>query len=244
MPLLTEPGDVFPVFYKKVAHDGAARRRKVGFTRHRLGDGGFPIREIREIGGCMPSVAPLIGHESAWVTVCDGKCGSSAKESWEISGGGREAQAPAQAGQASEPVGAAGDVGILRSSEETPVMGVKRRRDTCSGLRSDGGRWLREEIRRQEVILINPDFGLRPKRRESNRTRRGAGNPSVRFDEGREGVGHWPCAFQPILSCLLYCDGSKGGRQAGAGAAGSKTSFAPGFYQGVIIFLSFWFSFH
>ena len=30
------------------------------------------------------------------------------------------------------------------------------------------------------------------------------GNPSVRFDEGPERVGHWPCAFQPSLSCLLY----------------------------------------
>ena len=30
------------------------------------------------------------------------------------------------------------------------------------------------------------------------------GNPSVRFDEGRERVGHWPCAFQSILSRLLY----------------------------------------
>jgi hypothetical protein len=32
------------------------------------------------------------------------------------------------------------------------------------------------------------------------------GNPSVRFDEGRESVGHWPCAFQPILSRLLYSE--------------------------------------
>ena len=30
------------------------------------------------------------------------------------------------------------------------------------------------------------------------------GNPSVRFDEGRESVGHWPLAFQSILSRLLY----------------------------------------
>jgi hypothetical protein len=30
------------------------------------------------------------------------------------------------------------------------------------------------------------------------------GNPSVRFDEGRARVGHWPWAFQPILSRLLY----------------------------------------
>jgi hypothetical protein len=30
------------------------------------------------------------------------------------------------------------------------------------------------------------------------------GNPSVRFDEGRERVGHWPRAFHPNRSCLLY----------------------------------------
>jgi hypothetical protein len=30
------------------------------------------------------------------------------------------------------------------------------------------------------------------------------GNPSVRFDEGRERVGHWPRAFHSIRSCLLY----------------------------------------
>jgi hypothetical protein len=30
------------------------------------------------------------------------------------------------------------------------------------------------------------------------------GNPSVRFDEGREPVGHWPLAFQSNGSCLLY----------------------------------------
>ncbi len=30
------------------------------------------------------------------------------------------------------------------------------------------------------------------------------GNPSVRFDEGRERVGHWPLAFQSNRSRLLY----------------------------------------
>ena len=30
------------------------------------------------------------------------------------------------------------------------------------------------------------------------------GNPSVRFEEGRERVGHWPRAFQSTRSCLLY----------------------------------------
>jgi hypothetical protein len=30
------------------------------------------------------------------------------------------------------------------------------------------------------------------------------GNPSVRFDEGWEQVGHWPLVFQSSRSCLLY----------------------------------------
>jgi hypothetical protein len=33
------------------------------------------------------------------------------------------------------------------------------------------------------------------------------GNPSVRFDEGRERVGRWPLAFQSNRSCLLYMKG-------------------------------------
>jgi len=43
------------------------------------------------------------------------------------------------------------------------------------------------------------------------------GNPSVRFDEGRESVGHWLHAFQPILSCLLYTE-------VGGGAARSQAA--------------------
>ena len=116
----------------------------------------------------------------------DGTFVSSVKVSWENSGVGRNAQPTAQAGNTSEAEGAAGVVGVLRSSEEAPVMGVERRRDTCPGVRSDGGRWLRQEIRRHEVILINPDFGSRPK--GANRTGLGEpnmGDPSVRFDEGR-----------------------------------------------------------
>jgi len=79
-------------------------------------------------------------------------------------------------------------VGVLRSSVEAPAMGVEPRRDTCSGVRRDGGRWLRKEIRRQEEILIHPDYGSRPK--SADRTGLGEpnmGNPSVRFDEGRSG---------------------------------------------------------
>ena len=54
-------------------------------------------------------------------------------------------------------------------------------------------------------VLIDPDG--RCARQRANPTEFGEpnmGKPSVRFDEGREGVGHWPCAFQPDLSCLLY----------------------------------------
>jgi len=113
---------------------------------------------------------------------------SSAKVSWENSGGGPQAQPRAQAGRTSQAGGGAGEVGVLRSSGETPVMGVERRRDTCSGVRSDGGRWLRKEIRRHDASIINPDFGSRPQ--DANRTGLGEpnmGKPSVRFDEGRSG---------------------------------------------------------
>jgi len=93
----------------------------------------------------------------------DGTSGSSIKVNWENSGGGWQTQPHAQAGGTSEAGGVVGEVGVLRSSDEAPVMGVERRRDTCSGVRSDGGRRLRKEIRRHEVILINPDFGSHPK---------------------------------------------------------------------------------
>ena len=125
---------------------------------------------------------------------------SSAKISWEVSGGGCKTRPAAQAGSASEAGGVTGEVGVLRSSEETPVTGVERRWDTCSGVRSDGGRWLRKEISRHDEIIINPDFGSRPN--GVNRTGLGEpnmGKPSVRFDEGRERVGHWPCASQSDL---------------------------------------------
>ena len=116
----------------------------------------------------------------------DGTSGSSANVSWEVSGDGCKTQPSVQAGQSREAGGVAGEVGVLRSSEETPVMGVERRRDTCSGVRRDGGRWLRKEISRHDEIIINPDFGSC--RQDANRTGLGEpnmGNPSVRFDEGR-----------------------------------------------------------
>jgi len=50
------------------------------------------------------------------------------------------------------------------------------------------------------------------------------GNPSVRFDEGRERVGHWPRAFHPNRSCLLY--GTKN-RKTGALASLKNSVMRP-----------------
>jgi hypothetical protein len=49
------------------------------------------------------------------------------------------AQSAAQAGSSGEVAGVGAAVGVPRSSEETPVMGVERRRDTCSGVRGARG---------------------------------------------------------------------------------------------------------
>jgi hypothetical protein len=98
---------------------------------------------------------PAPPHRSGGVGV-DGTSASSVKESWESSSDGCETQPTAQAGWASEAGGVAGAVGVLHSSQETPVMGVEPRRDTCSKVRSDGGRWLRKEIRCHEACPHQP----------------------------------------------------------------------------------------
>ena len=65
---------------------------------------------------------------------------SSVRVSWENCGGGCKTQPSVQAGQAGKAGGVVGEVGVPRSSEEVPVTGMERRRDTCSEVRSD--RWL------------------------------------------------------------------------------------------------------
>jgi hypothetical protein len=50
-----------------------------------------------------------------------------------------QVQSTAQAGTPGEAAGVGLEVGVLRSSEETPVTGVERRRDACPDVRSDGG---------------------------------------------------------------------------------------------------------
>jgi len=111
---------------------------------------------------------PASAHRSGGVSV-DGTSASSAKVSWENSGDGPEAQACAQAGLTSEAGGVAGEVGVLRSSQEASVMGVERRRDTCSDVRRDGGRRLRKEISRHDAsssstltIVLATNAGTKP----------------------------------------------------------------------------------
>ena len=57
-----------------------------------------------------------------------------------------KAQSAGQAGSSGKAAGVGSAVGVLRSSEETPVMGVERRRDAGLGVRSGRGRRLCKEI--------------------------------------------------------------------------------------------------
>lgn len=57
-----------------------------------------------------------------------------------------QTQSIAQAGSTGEAAGVGSAVGVLRSSEEAPVMGVERRRDAGLDGRSGRGRRLRKEI--------------------------------------------------------------------------------------------------
>lgn len=131
---------------------------------------------------------------------------SSVRESWEISGGGCKTQPPAQAGRASKAGGVAGEVGVLRSSREASVMGVEPRRDTCSRVRSDGGRWLRKEIGRHGACPHQPwpEVPCGNGGTESNpESRIWENRPFGSMRGGRELV--IGCnAFQSSLSCLLY----------------------------------------
>ena len=109
-----------------------------------------------------------------------------------------QAQPVTQAGLPGEATRIGVEVGVLRSSQETPVTGAERRRDTCPDVRSDRGRRPRKGIRLYDAHVINPDFSTGSKPR--GRTGLGkpdTGNPSVRFDEGSESDGHWPTPFIP-----------------------------------------------
>lgn len=105
-----------------------------------------------------------------------------------------QAQRIVQAGSPGKAATVGLEVGVLHSSDETPVTGAERRRDTCPDVRSDRDRWPRKGISLYDAHVINPDFSLGGKPR--GRTGLGkpdTGNPSVRFDEGSESDGHWLC---------------------------------------------------
>ena len=111
-----------------------------------------------------------------------------------MSEGMPETQSDVQAGSSGKAAGVGLEVGVLRSSDEAPVMGAERRRDTCPDVRSDRGRWPREGIRLYDCEVINPDFIAGGKRgRRTGLGKPDTGNPSVRFDEGPESDGHWLC---------------------------------------------------
>ena len=116
-----------------------------------------------------------------------------------------QAQSVEQAGTPGKTTGVGLEVGVLRSSQETPVTGVERRRDTCLGVRRGRDRWPRKGIRL---------YGAKPPTLAKSTAGNCGGvtglgkpdtvNPSVRFDEGSESDGHWPMAFQSVGSGLLY----------------------------------------
>ena len=121
---------------------------------------------------------------------------------------GDKSQPSAQAGQSSKAAGVAGEVGVPHSSVDLLYFkGSKEPRgDTYStreGEAKDTGMAgatriiTPNKVRELQIVLYRKcpmnEFG------EPN-----MGNPSVRFDEGRERVGHWPRAFHPNRSCLLY----------------------------------------
>ncbi len=101
-------------------------------------------------------------------------------------------QSAAQTGQPGKAAGIGWEVGVPRSSQETPVMGVERRGDTCLGVRRGRDRRPRQGIRlygAKPPTLAKPIAG-----NWGGATGLGkpdTGNPSVRFDEGPESDGHW-----------------------------------------------------
>ncbi len=136
----------------------------------------------------------------------DGTSASSTKVSWEISGGGCKTQPNAQAGQASEAGGAAGEVGVLRSSDETPGTGVERRWDTCSEVRSERRPKAPQgdtPPRCPSSSTLTEGSSGNARTRPNSESRIWENRPFGSMRGGRESVIGL-CAFQSVLSCLLY----------------------------------------
>ena len=135
----------------------------MSLDKHRTGD--KPNRSWigegrREEAGQRPAPSQRSGGVSV-----DSTSVSSVKVSWEVSGGGCKTQLSEQAGYSREAGGVAGEVGVLRSSDDAPVMGVEQRRDTCPGVRSDGGRWLRRRYASTRTSSLTLTLVRAPKAR-------------------------------------------------------------------------------
>jgi len=88
-------------------------------------------------------------------------------------------QPAAQAGSTGEAAAVGPAVGVLRSSEEVPVMGMGRRRGTCPSVRGGRGRRPRKGISRYvgKTPILTLAEGTSSKQ---NRTRKAGYGKSVR----------------------------------------------------------------
>lgn len=164
----------------------------------------------------------------------DSTSGSQVRVSWEGSGDGRSSSQPsAQAGSASEASDIAGEVGVPHSSIDLWALDagfraylrqIGQRGGTYStrrGEAKDAGMagatriGTPDKVRQLQIALyrkakaepkyrLTADHGGLESRPMNEFGEPNMGNPSVRLDEGRERVGHWPCAFQSIRARLLY----------------------------------------
>ena len=116
----------------------------MSLDKHRTGDKPNPytMGEGRREETGQQSESP---QRSGGVSV-DGTSASSVKVSWENSGGGPQAQPPAQTGRTSQAGGAAGEVGVPHSSADLLALEADHRRelreqarrgDTCSMRRGE-----------------------------------------------------------------------------------------------------------
>jgi hypothetical protein len=125
--------------------------------------------------------------------------------------GDNNTQPNAQTGQSSKANGVAGEVGVPHSSVDLHYFkGCKEPRGDTYSMR--GGE-AKDEGMAGATRIVTPNkvrelqIALYRKAKSCPMNEFGEpnmGNPSVRFDEGRESVGHWPLAFQSSLSRLLY----------------------------------------
>ena len=166
---------------------------------------------------------------------------------------GDKTQPSVQAGQTSKAAGVAGEVGVPRSSVDLHYF--KRcgepRGDTYStheGEAKDkemaGATRIvtPDKVRELQIVLYRKAHSLRPlcaatvgcmERHPMNESGEpNMGNPSVRFDEGRERVGHWPVClsihpFPPTLQTRGICV-TKHARERSSAQSATTVKSSPG----------------